>query len=176
MGLTVDFTMGFVCFDAASKVGVRRSSVRNKRRDIRARLSDGARKPCSAQSAFRERSFQTSQSSCRRFWPLPKSERCADSPAANRMQTLPYCSEILAPVSSSICVPQGCDTCCQSIVYTKKRSNQNPHVLRYEKLCSVRNDFFGGNIEIESCYWQISTGVSNNPNQQRQSFVQGVEL
>lgn len=27
MGLTVDFSMGFVCFDAASKVGVRRSSA-----------------------------------------------------------------------------------------------------------------------------------------------------
>lgn len=27
MGLTVDFSMGFVCFDAASKVGVRRSST-----------------------------------------------------------------------------------------------------------------------------------------------------
>lgn len=27
MGLTVDFSMGFVCFDAASKVGVWRSFI-----------------------------------------------------------------------------------------------------------------------------------------------------
>lgn len=47
-----------------------------------------------------------------------------------KVQALPYCSEMLAPISWSICVPQGCDTCCQRIVYTKKCSNQNPYVLR----------------------------------------------
>lgn len=30
MGLTVDFSMGFVCFDAASKVGVGRSVIIRK--------------------------------------------------------------------------------------------------------------------------------------------------
>lgn len=37
MGLTVDFSMGFVCFDAASKVGVGRSfiiSENKKKRDF----------------------------------------------------------------------------------------------------------------------------------------------
>lgn len=31
MGLTVDFSMGFVCFDAASKVGVGLSFIANKK-------------------------------------------------------------------------------------------------------------------------------------------------
>ena len=30
MGLTIDFGMGFVCFDAASKVSVRHPFIRNK--------------------------------------------------------------------------------------------------------------------------------------------------
>lgn len=33
MGLTVDFSMGFVCFDAASKVGVQHSSVSSRQSD-----------------------------------------------------------------------------------------------------------------------------------------------
>lgn len=40
MGLTVDFGMGFVCFDAASKVGARRSSVLGRKRNKRPRLSE----------------------------------------------------------------------------------------------------------------------------------------
>lgn len=36
MGLTVDFSMGFVCFDAASKVGVGRFFIinKNKKKEI----------------------------------------------------------------------------------------------------------------------------------------------
>lgn len=50
MGLTVDFSMGFVCFDAASKVGARRSSILGRTRNKRPHLSEktetrGARSP-----------------------------------------------------------------------------------------------------------------------------------
>lgn len=48
MGLTVDFSMGFVCFDAASKVGARRSSVLGRKRNKRPHLSEktcGTRSP-----------------------------------------------------------------------------------------------------------------------------------
>lgn len=40
MGLTVDFSMGFVCFDAASKVGARRSSILGRTRNKRPHLSE----------------------------------------------------------------------------------------------------------------------------------------
>lgn len=62
MGLTVDFSMGFVCFDAASKVGVRRSSIVNKRWCLPRFLQP---------VHFGSVPFKL----FRRFWPLPKSER-----------------------------------------------------------------------------------------------------
>lgn len=146
MGLTVDFSMGFVCFDAASKVGVRRSSAVNKKRNKRARQSDrpetrGARSTqdslppwictvCILGVFLLNFSVQAADGSgC-----FPSQSAAPTPPTAHvigtKVQALPYCSEMLAPISWSICVPQGCDTCCQRIVYTKKCSNQNPYVLR----------------------------------------------
>lgn len=65
MGLTVDFSMGFVCFDAASKVGVRRSSVLNGQTSQKPMAHGVPRILClpdSAPCAFWECSFQTFQS------------------------------------------------------------------------------------------------------------------
>lgn len=88
MGLTVDFSMGFVCFDAASKVGVRRSSAVNKKRNKRA-LSQTGQKPVvhpgfSASLNlhgvhFGSVPFKLFGPGCRWFWLLPKSERHTDS-------------------------------------------------------------------------------------------------
>lgn len=43
----------------------------------------------------------------------------------NGTRALPYC---LAPCSRSICVSQGCDRRCQTIVYREKRSHPHPYV------------------------------------------------
>lgn len=44
MGLTVDFSMGFVCFDAASKVGAGQAFVVNKNGESRSALCDSSNK------------------------------------------------------------------------------------------------------------------------------------
>lgn len=70
MGLTVDFGMGFVCFDAASKVGAPSDSPRTLRL---------------------QRSFQTFQT----ILATPPSQSAVIG--TSRTRALPYCSEILAP-------------------------------------------------------------------------------
>lgn len=144
MGLTVDFSMGFVCFDAASKVSVRRPSVLGPRG---AWSTHNPLRPwictlCILGVFLANFSFLAAEGSGR----SPSQSAAPTPPTAHvigtEAQALPYCSEILAPIPWSICVPQGCHTCCQSIVYTKKCSNQNPYVLRNSRLFCLKSFFF----------------------------------
>lgn len=143
MGLTVDFSMGFVCFDAASKVGVRRSFI--VARDVRKETRPCRRPDCAqrAPPVFSCLSHPPDSNvsllpACSQLWPFfPRlwEPRCASSTAqqcVNEQDTRTSAilfSKILAlfPAVWTNNVTQGCRERCQSIVYR----DHNPYVCRY---------------------------------------------